>query len=82
MLTMSTGTTRAVLDFDDATPTCWKYQITSHCAKAKAENTIWKASHKQVEKLDKWKHILKQKYTTNFKAIEVYYLVSLPSVLD
>jgi hypothetical protein len=50
MLTMSTGTTRAVLDFDDATPTCWKYQITSHCAKAKAENTIWKdiSSHNQV----------------------------------
>jgi len=37
---MSTGTTRVVLDLDDATPTCWKYHITSHWAKAKAENTI------------------------------------------
>jgi len=62
MLTMSTGTTRVVLDFDDATPTCWKYQITSHCAKAKAENTIWKASHKQVvEKLRYMKTYIKTK---------------------
>jgi len=28
LLTMSTVFPR--VDFDDATPTCWKYQITSH----------------------------------------------------
>lgn len=37
---MSTGTILAVLDFDDAIPTCWKYQRTSDWAKANAENTI------------------------------------------
>lgn len=38
--TMSTGTIRAAFDFDDAIPMCWKYQVTSDCAKARAENTI------------------------------------------
>lgn len=42
---MSTGTIRAALDFDDATPTCWKYQMTSDWAKAKAENTICEKYH-------------------------------------
>lgn len=39
-LTISTDTILTALDFDDAIPTCWKYQRTSHCAKARAENTI------------------------------------------
>jgi hypothetical protein len=42
---MSTGTAREALDFDDAIPTCWKYQITSDCAKARAENTICRKHH-------------------------------------
>lgn len=65
MHTMSTGTTRVVLDFDDATPTCWKNQITSHCAKAKAENTICRkhtTSHQDfiLKKLKKHENIKKE----------------------
>lgn len=38
---MSTATVRFALDFDELIPTCWKYHMTSLCANASAENTIY-----------------------------------------